>query len=126
MQYRRPDRVYVLIEEIVMKKVILSAAFCGVLAMPAWAGDVEALAKEKECMSCHALDKDAIGPAFASIANKYKGNERSEAMLVSTVMKGSPSAGGYHWGTKKMPPSSVRQSVSADEAKALVDWILAM
>lgn len=109
-----------------MKKVIVCAAFFGVLAMPAWAGDMEALAKGKECMSCHALDKDAIGPSFASMALKYKGKEKAEAMLVSTVMKGSPSSGGYHWGTKKMPPPSVRQSVSAEEAKALVDWILAM
>jgi cytochrome c len=108
-----------------MKAVAIAFLLAASLG-PACASEGEALAQAKECFSCHAADKETIGPAFASVAKKYKGNERAEAMLVSTVMKGSPGAGGYHWGTKKMPSPSVRQSLSEEEATTLVRWILAM
>ena len=33
----------------------------------------EALAKSKNCMSCHAIDKKKDGPPYKEIAGKYKG-----------------------------------------------------
>ena len=83
------------------------------------------LAKARECMSCHALDKEVVGPAFKSVAKKYKGKAQAEDMLVKTVVKGSPDAGGFHWGTKKMPSPGARVAVSEDEARVLVRWVLA-
>ncbi len=83
------------------------------------------LAKARECMSCHALDKEVVGPAFKSVAKKYKGKAQAEEMLVKTVVKGSPDAGGFHWGTKKMPSPGARVAVNEDEARVLVRWVLA-
>ncbi len=62
------------------------------------------LAEARECMSCHALDKEVVGPAFKSVAKKYKGKAQAEEMLVKTVVKGSPDAGGFQAGkTGQMP-----------------------
>ena len=33
----------------------------------------EALAKAKNCMSCHAMDKKVVGPSYKDVAAKYKG-----------------------------------------------------
>ena len=32
----------------------------------------EALAKAKNCMACHAIDKKIVGPAYKDVAAKYK------------------------------------------------------
>ena len=82
-------------------------------------------AKDKQCFSCHAVDKDALAPSFQHIAAKYKKLSNAEARLVPTVMKGTPDAGGYHWGTMKMPSPGARPVVSEAEAKQLVQWVLA-
>ena len=34
----------------------------------------EALAKAKNCMSCHAMDKKVVGPSYKDVAKKYAGN----------------------------------------------------
>ena len=34
----------------------------------------EALAKAKNCMSCHAVDKKLVGPSYKDVAAKYKGD----------------------------------------------------
>ncbi|WP_079437242.1 c-type cytochrome [Zoogloea sp. LCSB751] len=83
------------------------------------------LAKTKECLSCHALDKEVVGPAFKSVARKYKGKASAEDQLVRTVVKGSSDSGGFHWGTKKMPAPGARVAVTEDEARVLVRWVLA-
>jgi cytochrome c len=109
-----------------MKKAVLIAALTGLYALPGMAQEVPALLEQKECMSCHSVDKEMRGPAFQQIAHKYKGREGAVDMLVNTVTKGSPASGGFHWGTTKMPSPGARQPVSEDEAKELVSWILSL
>jgi cytochrome c len=101
-------------------------AVLATVAVPVGAAEVEALLKSKECLTCHSIDRETAAPSFQSIGRKYKGNENAEAMLMATVMKGSPSTGGFHWGTRKMPSPSVRQAVSEEEAKQVVGWILGL
>ena len=36
----------------------------------------EALAKAKNCMSCHNVDKKVVGPAYKEVAKKYAGPGR--------------------------------------------------
>ncbi|MDY0011918.1 MAG: c-type cytochrome [Rhodocyclaceae bacterium] len=105
-----------------------ATAVAGLLlaSAPAWAEDASGLAKAKECTSCHNPDKETLAPSFKQIAKKYAGKANAEASLVSTVMKGSPDMGGYHWGTMKMPSPGARATVSEVEAKALVGWILSL
>ena len=75
----------------------------------------EALAKSKNCLSCHAMDKKVVGPSYKDVAKKYTAND--EAMLAEKVIKGSKGV----WGPVPMPPNP---SVTPDEATKLVKWIL--
>ncbi|HNH24519.1 MAG TPA: c-type cytochrome [Accumulibacter sp.] len=75
----------------------------------------EALAKAKNCLACHAVDKKVVGPSYKDVAKKY--TAKDEAMLAEKIIKG----GKGNWGAIPMPPNA---SVSADEANKLVKWIL--
>ena len=105
-----------------MKKFLMFAAAASLaLAFSANAADAEkakALAQAKNCLACHAVDKKLVGPAYTEVSKKYKGNKDAGAMLIKKVING----GGGVWGTIPMPPNPVKD----DEAKLLVDWILAM
>jgi cytochrome c len=78
----------------------------------------EALAKAKNCMSCHAVDKKVVGPSYKDVAKKYAGKADAAAALEAKVKKGGSGA----WGTVPMPPNP---AVSDADIKKLVAWILA-
>ena len=78
----------------------------------------EALAKAKNCMSCHAVDKKVVGPSYKDVAKKYAGNAGAAATLEAKVKKG----GSGVWGTVPMPPNP---AVSDADIKKLVAWVLA-
>jgi len=104
-----------------MKSLIVSALVAAgvVLAAPAVAAESAAdLAKAKNCFSCHAVDKKVVGPAYQDVAKKYAGQKDAVAKLAEKVQKG----GSGVWGTVPMPPNP---SVNPEEAKKLVEWILA-
>nr|MBL8456263.1 c-type cytochrome [Zoogloeaceae bacterium] len=101
-----------------MKVLVATAAAIGLLsAAPAFAD--EALAKKKNCMACHQVDKKVVGPSYKEVSEKYKGQADAPAMLVEKVIKGGTGV----WGKVPMPPNP---AVSEDEAKALVGWILSL
>lgn len=76
----------------------------------------EALAKAKNCMACHAIDKKLVGPSYKDVAAKYKGDAGAVDKLAAKVKAGGKGA----WGEVPMPPNNV----TPDEAKKLVTWIL--
>lgn len=98
-----------------MKKFALIAAVAAVVAGPAFAN--ADLAKAKNCMACHAVDKKMVGPAFKDIAAKYAGQKDAAAKLADKVIKGGTGV----WGQIPMPANAV----SKDEADKLVAWVLA-
>lgn len=75
------------------------------------------LARSKNCMGCHAVDKAIVGPAFKEVAKKYAKDKDAEARLTKKVLKG----GGGVWGNNMMPANS---QVSEAEARTLVKWVL--
>lgn len=77
----------------------------------------EALAKAKNCLSCHTVDKKVVGPSYKDVAKKY--SAKDEAMLAEKVIKGGKGV----WGPVPMPPNP---SVTPDEANKLVKWILSL
>lgn len=77
-----------------------------------------ALLSDSGCMACHAKDKKVLGPSFVDIAAKYKGQDGAVDKLVAKVQKG----GGGVWGAVPMPP---HPTLSGDDARAMVEWILA-
>jgi cytochrome c len=74
------------------------------------------LAKSKNCMACHAVDKKLVGPSFKDIAAKYKAADA--ASLAVKIKKG----GSGVWGPIPMPANP---QVTDAEAKLLADWVLA-
>lgn len=97
-----------------MKKLALVAALATAMVGPAFAN--ADLAQKKMCMSCHAVDKKLVGPAYKDVATKYAGQKDAVAKLSDKVIKGGKGA----WGEIPMPPNNV----TPDEAKQLVTWIL--
>jgi cytochrome c len=96
------------------------AATAGLLAAGlAKAESPEDLAKKSMCLSCHAVDKKVVGPAYKDVAAKYKGDKGAEAKLIEKVKKG----GSGVWGQVPMPPNA---TVKDEDIKTLVEWILKM
>lgn len=79
----------------------------------------EQLAKEKNCLACHAVENKLVGPGYKEVAAKYKSDKTAEDKLASKIMKG----GSGVWGQIPMPANP---QVSAAEAKTLVKWILSL
>jgi len=79
----------------------------------------QALASSKNCMSCHAIDKKVVGPAYQDVAAKYKGDKSAADKLAAKVMRG----GGGVWGAVPMPANP---QVNEAEAKKLVAWVLGL
>lgn len=102
-----------------MKAIYVSLlAAAGIMSAGAvLAADESALAKSKGCLACHAVDKKVVGPAYQEVAKKY--TAKDEAMLAEKVIKGGKGV----WGPVPMPPNA---SVTPDEAKKLVGWILSL
>jgi cytochrome c len=90
----------------------------GLLVSVGQAAADEAAAKSNGCMACHALDKKVVGPAFKSIANKYKGDAAAAEKLAKEVRAGSKGV----WGPAPMPPQA---RISDADLKKVVAWILA-
>ena len=97
--------------------VLLAATFLFFGAPRAFAD--QALATSKNCMSCHAVDRKLVGPAYKDVAAKYKGDKAAADRLAAKVMKG----GGGVWGAVPMPSNP---QVNETEAKNLVAWILSL
>ena|SRR5665647_745956 len=98
-----------------MKRSLTLLALALSAAAPVMAD--QALATAKNCMTCHAVDKKIIGPAYKDVAAKYKGDKTAVDKLAAKVMKG----GGGVWGPVPMP---VNPQVNEAEAKKLVAWVL--
>lgn len=101
-----------------MKIQLFSAlALVAVLATPAMAN--ETLLKSKNCLACHAMDKKLVGPSFKEISTKYADRKDAVSFLVGKVKNGGQGA----WGPIPMPANA---QVNDEDAKVLVDWILAI
>ena len=104
-----------------MRGVLAAAMLCGctanaVLAQaPVDAKDAQTLSDKYFCSACHANDRTMVGPAFAAVAKKYKGDAAGQAGL--PVKNGGQGV----WGAIPMPPNP---GVSDDEMKQLLAWIL--
>jgi len=81
-----------------------------------YAADETALAKAKNCFSCHTVDKKLVGPGYKEVAAKYKDDKAAPAKLAAKIKAGGKGS----WGEIPMPPNNV----TPEEAKTLVNWVL--
>lgn len=105
-----------------MKLILLAMVLATGASGEALAG--AKLAKEKQCMQCHAIDRHTIGPSFQTIKAVYSRMNSPEARLIEVMRQGSDANLGPHWGGARMPDSSERPLINDREAKQLARWIL--
>lgn len=107
-------------KEAVASAVAAAATAAGVGAVaPLSAVEAENLAKAKNCMACHAIERKLVGPSYQEVAQKRAGEEGALAMLTEKIQKG----GSGVYGPVPMPPNP---QVTADEANQLAQWVLGL
>lgn len=84
----------------------------------AFAADGKVIATDNGCMACHSPGEPMIGPSFAKISARYKGKADAQKVLVQSIKGGSRGK----WGVMVMKPDT---KLSDDEARVVVDWLLA-
>ncbi len=101
-----------------MKKALALAAL-GLLAVGGPAFASADLAKQKNCLACHATDKKLVGPSYKDVAAKYKSDKNAAATLAKKIREGGVGV----WGQIPMPANP---QVNEQEAQALAKWVLSM
>jgi cytochrome c len=76
------------------------------------------LARAKNCVACHHVERKMNGPAYKTVAEKYANDE---AAAIKTLSEKIRKGGSGVWGPAPMPP---QPAVSEEEAEALAKWIL--
>ena len=79
----------------------------------------EQLYKKNDCVTCHAIDHQVVGPSYQAIAKKYAGQPGAVDMLVKAVKDGHVGT----WGMVPMPP---HPTMSDADIKTIVEWILTL
>lgn len=77
------------------------------------------LAQAKNCIACHTVDRQRVGPAFKAVAQRFAGHDGAVDYLAHSIRSG----GGGRWGAIPMP---AQPQVSETEAHELAKWILSL
>jgi len=102
-----------------MKYTVLGfAVACLLVSGSAFAS--EELAKKSNCIMCHPMDKDAMGPSLKKIGAKYATDKEGAKKIETVIAKGSKNVTGEG---KMMAPQA---NVSEADAKTLATWILSL
>ncbi len=78
------------------------------------------LIANSDCKACHTLDKVSVGPSYAAVAEKYKG----QSGAVSTLAKKIIAGGGGNWGTEHV--MAAHPQISIQDANEMVSYILSL
>lgn len=79
--------------------------------------DVQAVLTHNACLSCHALQHQAVGPAYHDVATRYKSDPDARTKLETNIRSG----GSGKWGAAVMPPFP---NLSTTEVRALAGFVL--
>jgi cytochrome c len=99
-----------------MKSIIASLAATAAIMVSGntLAVDMPPLAKELNCVACHAIDHKVVGPAWRDVANRYTGKGvttytyrgKEYPLIEGLVMKVSKGGSG-NWGSMPMPANDL-------------------
>lgn len=98
---------------------VLTAAAGFVSPARAQSADGLALAQQQNCMSCHSVTRQFMGPALHDVAVKYAGHDDAENYLKHKILDGSTGV----WGIVPMPANT---QLTAEQAAALASWVLTL
>ncbi|WP_207503641.1 PQQ-dependent sugar dehydrogenase [Telluribacter humicola] len=77
------------------------------------------LMAKSDCKACHQVDKPSVGPAFADVSRKYRGDKSALSRLANKVITG----GGGVWGEVAM---NAHPQLSRDESTEIVKYVLSL
>jgi cytochrome c len=105
-----------------MTRIQIKRGIAGVIALGALSASGVAsasleLAKAKNCIACHAVDKQVLGPAYREVALRYAGDREALARLTKKVREGGVGV----WGQIPMPANP---QITEAEAQTLAKWVL--
>lgn len=89
---------------------------CSLTAI-AQASSPQDLARKNGCMSCHGMARKQVGPRFAQIAARYRGDAKAPLRLAGKIQEGSVGT----WGRVIMPRQSL---LTPADAQVLASWVL--
>ncbi|GAB6077582.1 c-type cytochrome [Hydrogenobaculum acidophilum] len=103
-----------------LRRKTMMLALAGVMftQISAMAISPQALAQEKGCFACHAIDHKVVGPAWKDVAAKYHHNPKYVPYLAKMIRSGNSGI----WGPVPMPPQNVTQA----QAEELARFILSL
>jgi cytochrome c len=102
-----------------MTRAIAALAAISALLFSAAASAQQDLAKQKNCLACHAIDKKLVGPAYKDVAKKYENDKDAATRLAKKVREGGVGV----WGQIPMPANP---QVNEAESLQLVKWVLSL
>ena len=82
------------------------------------ARDAGTLFKQYNCTSCHSIDGASVGPSLKAISTKYADEDGALIQLEKKVRNGGSGSFG------SMPMPATPKSVSDENIKTMVRWIL--
>lgn len=101
-----------------LRTLVVPVVLSMVMAGSAMAISPIALAKEKGCFACHAIDHKVVGPAWKDVAAKYHHDLGKASYLARMIKNGNSGI----WGPIPMPP----QNVTPAQAQELARFILSL
>ncbi|MBP0591392.1 c-type cytochrome [Paraburkholderia sp. LEh10] len=78
-----------------------------------------ALAQKQNCMSCHSVTRQFMGPSLRDVAARYASRSDAVHYLARKILEGSAGV----WGPVPMPANT---QLTPDEATSLATWILTL
>ena len=103
-----------------MRRALLVACALAVTLPAAAAMPVgEKVAHGSNCFSCHAVDHQVVGPAFAAVAKRYAHQSGAKALLIHAVKYG-------HVGTWGNIPMPAHPDLSDKQLDEVVTWVLSI
>lgn len=78
-----------------------------------------ALAQQENCMSCHSVTRQFMGPALHDVAAKYASRDDAAIYLKHKILDGSTGV----WGPVPMPANT---QLTPDQAATLAAWVLSL
>src|SRR6266853_2748588 len=79
----------------------------------------EKLVSGNDCASCHAADRQIVGPAYAVVAKRYAGQDDAAEKLAAKIREG----GSGNWGTVVMPP---HKNLTEAQGREMAKWVLSV
>mgnify|MGYP006269605959 CR=1 FL=1 len=75
--------------------------------------------RQSDCRTCHADQKESVGPSYQAVAQRYRGQADAVDYLAQKIIQG----GNGNWGERMM---AAHPQVSLADAQAMVQYILSL